>query len=63
VLGAVASGMIFGALHVLYGNPPPDNFIAGSFLAWAYLKIGTIVVPIASHLLGNLCVVAMHSGA
>ena len=58
----VASGVIFGALHVLYGNPAPDNLIAGFFLAWAYLKSGTIVVPVVLHSLGNLCVVAMHFG-
>jgi uncharacterized protein len=48
-----ASGIAFGALHVLYGNPGPDNLIAGFFLAWAYLKGGTILVPIALHSLGN----------
>jgi membrane protease YdiL (CAAX protease family) len=57
--GAIAaSGFIFGALHVLYGNPGPDNLVAGFFLAWAYLKSGTILVPMALHALGNLCVLA-----
>ena len=55
-----ASGLTFGALHVLYGNPGPDNLIAGYFLAWAYLKSGTIVVPVVLHSLGNLCALAMH---
>ena len=58
----VASGLIFGALHVLYGNPGPDNLIAGYFLAWAYLKSGTIVVPVVLHALGNLCVLSLHFG-
>jgi uncharacterized protein len=56
------SGMIFGALHVLYGNPGPDNLIAGYFLAWAYLKSGTIIVPVLLHSLGNFCALAMHFG-
>jgi membrane protease YdiL (CAAX protease family) len=56
--GTIAvSGLVFGALHVLYGNPGPDNLIAGFFLGWAYLKSGTILVPIVLHSLGNLCVV------
>ena len=54
------TGMIFGALHILYGNPGPDNLIAGYFLAWAYLKSGTIVVPVVLHSFGNLCTLAMH---
>ena len=58
----LVSGMIFGVLHFLYGNPGPDNLIAGYFLAWAYLKSGTIVVPVVLHSLGNLCVVVMHFG-
>jgi membrane protease YdiL (CAAX protease family) len=53
---------IFEALHVLYGNPGSDNLIAGFFLAWAYLKSGTIVVPVTLHLLGNLCALALHLG-
>jgi membrane protease YdiL (CAAX protease family) len=52
----VLSGVIFGFLHVLYGNPGPDNLVAGYFLAWAYLKSGSIAVPLALHSLGNLCV-------
>jgi uncharacterized protein len=56
----VVTGMIFGALHILYGNPGPDNLIAGYFLAWAYLKSGTIVVPVVLHSFGKLCALAMH---
>jgi uncharacterized protein len=50
------SGAIFAALHFVYGNPSPDNFIGGFVLSWAYLRSGTILVPIALHALGNLCV-------
>ncbi len=49
----VVSGLIFGALHVVYGNPGPDNLVAGYFLSWAYLKSGSIYVPILLHSLGN----------
>jgi membrane protease YdiL (CAAX protease family) len=57
--GAIAaSGLVFGALHVLYGNPGPDNLVAGFFLAWAYFRSGSILVPMALHALGNLCVLA-----
>jgi membrane protease YdiL (CAAX protease family) len=50
------SGVAFSAIHFVYGNPGPDNLIAGFLLAWAYLKSGSILVPIALHSLGNLCI-------
>lgn len=56
----VVSGVVFGLLHVLYGNPGPDNLVAGFFLAWAYLKSGTIMVPLAWHSLGNSVALACH---
>jgi membrane protease YdiL (CAAX protease family) len=55
-----ASGAIFAALHFIWGNASPDNFIAGYFLAWAFLKSGSILIPIGLHSLGNLCVLALH---
>ena len=55
-----ASGAIFAALHFAWGNASPDNFIAGYFLAWAFLKSGSILTPIALHSLGNGCVLALH---
>jgi uncharacterized protein len=55
-----ASGFIFAYLHVLYGKAAPDNQIAGFFLAWAYLKSGSLLVPIGLHSLGNLCAGAAH---
>jgi membrane protease YdiL (CAAX protease family) len=48
------SGVAFAAAHVLGGNPGPENQIAGFLLAWAYLKSGSLVVPITLHFLGNL---------
>jgi membrane protease YdiL (CAAX protease family) len=61
--GAIAvSGLVFGALHVLYGNPGPDNLVAGFFLAWAFLRSGSIIVPVALHALGNLCALVSWVG-
>jgi membrane protease YdiL (CAAX protease family) len=50
-----ASGAGFALLHVAYGNPAPDNLVAGFVLAWAFLRSGTLAVPIVLHALGNLC--------
>jgi membrane protease YdiL (CAAX protease family) len=62
--GTVAvGGLAFGGLHVLYGNPGPDNLIAGFFLSWAYLKSGSILVPLVLHSLGNLLALSAHVGA
>jgi membrane protease YdiL (CAAX protease family) len=52
------SGITFGMLHILNGNAAADNMVAGFFLGWAFLKSGSIVVPIVLHSLGNLCVLA-----
>ena len=49
----VVSGVVFGGLHVVSGNPSPENLVGGLFLAWAYLKSGTIYLPIVLHSLGN----------
>lgn len=49
----VVSGVVFGGLHVVNGNPSPENLVGGLFLAWAYLKSGTIYIPILLHSLGN----------
>jgi uncharacterized protein len=53
----VASGLVFGGLHVAYGNPSPENLVGGLFLAWAYWKSGSILVPVAMHGFGNLVAV------
>lgn len=52
------SGVVFAAVHVLRGNPGPDNLLAGFFLGWAFLKSGTLAVPMALHFLGNSCAFA-----
>jgi membrane protease YdiL (CAAX protease family) len=62
--GAVAvSGVLFALVHVVYGNPGPDNQVAGFFLAWAFLKSGTVLVPVILHGLGNAFALSTHVGA
>jgi len=58
----VLSGLVFAGLHVLYGNPSPENLIAGLFLGWAYLRSENLLVPIALHSLGNLAVALWNLG-
>lgn len=52
------SGAVFAAIHFVHGNASPDNFIAGYFLTWAYLKSESILTPILLHSLGNACALA-----
>ncbi len=59
----VVSGVIFAALHFVYGNPSPENAVGGLFLAWAYLKSETVVVPVLLHALGNFLILAMQVAA
>ncbi|WP_406694380.1 CPBP family intramembrane glutamic endopeptidase [Singulisphaera sp. Ch08] len=58
----VASGVVFGLLHVAYGNPSPENLLGGFFLAWAYLRCGSVCGPILLHSTGNLIVLAGQIG-
>jgi len=61
--GAIGvSGLVFSGLHVVYGNPSPENLVGGFFLAWAYLKSESILVPVLLHSLGNLCALAGQVG-
>jgi uncharacterized protein len=57
-----ASGFVFGGLHFAYGNLSPANLVGGFFLAWAYLKSESIVVPVLLHGVGNLCALAGKVG-
>jgi uncharacterized protein len=57
------SGVLFAALHFVYGNPAPDNVIAGFVLGWAYVKSGAVSVPILMHSIGNLAAVAIQLAA
>jgi membrane protease YdiL (CAAX protease family) len=57
------SGLVFALIHVLGGIASPENQIAGFLLAWAFLKSGTILVPLAMHSAGNLIALASHVAA
>jgi len=48
------SGALFAALHFIYDNPRPDNFISGFFLAWVFIKSRSLMLPILLHSLGNI---------
>ena len=50
------SGVVFAALHIVYGRPSPDNLVAGFVLGWALLKSESLLIPVILHALGNLCV-------
>ena len=47
------NGILFAALHFVYGNPSPENLVGGFFLAWVYLKSETILLPLLLHSIGN----------
>lgn len=59
----VASGLVFGLAHVLAGVGEATHFVMGFFFAWAYLKSGSIVVPVAFHALNNLWMLGVQIGA
>jgi membrane protease YdiL (CAAX protease family) len=54
----IASGVVFGMLHVAYGTASPENLVGGLFLAWAYLKSESFVLPVLLHSLGNMVALA-----
>jgi membrane protease YdiL (CAAX protease family) len=58
----VLSGLIFAGLHFLYGNPSPENLLGGFILCWAFLKSGTLIIPLSLHALGNLCAFLANVG-
>ncbi|HTO06298.1 MAG TPA: CPBP family intramembrane glutamic endopeptidase [Myxococcota bacterium] len=58
------SGAVFALAHVVLGGIGPDSLLGGFFLAWAFLRSGTIVVPVAMHAIGNALLLALTgSGA
>jgi membrane protease YdiL (CAAX protease family) len=57
------TGAMFAAAHWMYGVSGPDNLIAGFFLAWAFLRSGTFVVPLALHTCGNALALALQGSA
>ncbi len=59
----IAGGLIFGLAHILGGNPGLDNQVAGFILGWAFLRGGSILVPMAMHATGNLCALLAQAAA
>jgi membrane protease YdiL (CAAX protease family) len=57
-----ASGLLFGGMHWAAGTPSPENLVGGFLLAWAYLKSGSIAVPVLLHGLGNLFALGAQVG-
>jgi uncharacterized protein len=51
-----ASGTAFALLHCVYGNASPENVLGGFFLAWAFVRSGSVCVPVLLHSLGNLLI-------
>jgi membrane protease YdiL (CAAX protease family) len=58
----VVSGLSFAFLHVVYGSPSPENLLGGFLLAWAYLRSGSLFVPLALHAAGNLLIMLWQIG-
>jgi hypothetical protein len=52
----VVSGAVFALLHHRYGNLSPENALAGLLLGWAYLRSGSLALPILLHSVGNALV-------
>jgi membrane protease YdiL (CAAX protease family) len=50
------SGTLFALLHIAYGNFALTNGVAGYLLAWAYVKSGSLWLPILWHSVGNLAI-------
>ncbi len=59
----IVNGIIFGILHIFYGNPSPENLIGGFFLAWVFLKSESILLPLIFHSLGNIIALAVQVAA
>lgn len=57
------NGVLFAALHFVYGNPSPENLVAGFLFAWVYLKSETILLPLLLHSLGNFVALCFQVAA
>lgn len=57
-----ASGTTFALLHFVYGNPSPENMLGGFLLAWAFVRSGSVCVPLLLHAVGNLLVLVAQIG-
>ncbi len=51
--GIVACGVVFGGLHVVYGNPGIDNLTAGFLFGWLFYWSRSLLIPSLVHGVGN----------
>jgi membrane protease YdiL (CAAX protease family) len=58
----VLNGLVFAGLHFLYGNAHLENLVGGFILSWAFLKSGTLIIPIALHAGGNFFAFLLNVG-
>jgi membrane protease YdiL (CAAX protease family) len=52
------NGLTFALVHVVAGGIGPDSVLGGFLLAWAFLRSGTLAVPLLMHAVGNAALVA-----
>ena len=55
------SSIVFGYLHVRWGNFHWLQILAGAIFAWSYLRSGCLWIPILMHSLGNTLVLLVHT--
>ncbi len=58
----LVAGLTFAALHYAYGNLGANHVFAGFVMGWAYLRSGSLLVPILLHSLGNLLIWFLNVG-
>jgi len=51
---AIVSGLAFTVLQIASGFAGPAGIVGGFLLAWAFQESGSILVPLALHVLGSL---------
>ncbi len=54
-------GIAFAVLHYAYGNLAVNHVFAGFVMSWAYLRSGSLLIPILLHAIGNLAVWCLHA--
>ncbi|QDT39575.1 CPBP family intramembrane glutamic endopeptidase [Stratiformator vulcanicus] len=57
------SGAVFAVLHVVYGNPSPENIFGGFLIAWAFVISESILIPFLLHAGGNFIVLLSNVAA
>lgn len=55
------SGLLFAVLQVFHDSASLVKLFGGLFLAWAYLKSDSILLPVMLHGVGNTIVLAYQA--